>query len=184
MFEPLSHMDSELPDSMLANSVHNKADEEIYCNIINAGDEAITIKQGKELGQLLEVEAAQKEFETNVLKYVPLNLDNINSKAKRRFKLNETKFSKMLKPNGANLDEYLTCEDLIDHEIKMKVRKLKFNSNLSHFQKAQLLEVILKNRSAFQWNDKQLAQTKLAVHEIPGTQPQVSSQYHIPSVDR
>ena len=47
--------------------MHNKSYDEIYCNITNAGDEAIIIKQGKELGQLLEVEVAQKEFKKNVL---------------------------------------------------------------------------------------------------------------------
>jgi len=183
MFEPFKLLDESRPDSMLARSVHLRESNEIYCNIINAGDEPLTIKQGKELGQLREVEEAQKEFERNVIKYVPLNMANINARAEKRLKINESKLSKMPKP--PDLTSYLTCEDLIDHEIKMKVRQIKFNTNLNHYQKAQLLEVILRNKNAFQWDSTKLSQTKMAVHEVPTAKdcvPQVSSQYHIPSI--
>ena len=183
MFEPFKLMDESRPDSMLARSVHLRNSKEIYCNIINAGDEPLTIKQGKELGQLKEVEEAQKEFERNVIKYVPLNLNKLNERARTRLKVNESKLSKMPKP--PDLTSYLTCEDLIDHEIKMKVKQIKFNTNLNHYQKAQLLEVILRNKNAFQWDSNQLSQTKMAVHEVPTAKncvPQVSSQYHIPSI--
>jgi len=84
------------------------------------------------------------------------------------------------------LDEYLTTDDLIAHEVRNKLKAIKVNNNLSRIEKIQLLEVILNNMQAFQWTDKDLGGTKLAVHEVKtgDAQPVVLRQYQLPNAAR
>lgn len=182
LFEPINAIDLE-NELVIAKSFHINNEEIIYCNVMNTSDHDVTILNNKILGQLHEVELANERFEEEVKKYKPLNVTDIKSKAMQR----GSKLSKLKKPDNAidTFEPYLTTDDLIAHEIKQKLKNMKCNSNLSSIQKAELLEVILKNLDAFQWDDTKMGQTKLAVHRVPTTGPPVvQRQYVLPSIAR
>jgi len=149
--------------------------------VVNASDEAVTLKASTTIGELTEAQLANEQFDHEVKNYVPLNLKLVKKLAALNLQSNG-KFSQF-HTNKPCKQPQITTNDMIDHEIRTKVRKLNTGKKLNTTQREELFQVLLKNKSAFQWNE-QLGCTRLVEHSVPTgvNKPIVQHQYTIPNV--
>lgn len=79
LFEPNLNALENIPNCVIAKSIHSSnSGSELWCNVINAGDDPITIKKGQKLGTLCEAEeVANEEFEKKLASYKPLDFTKL-----------------------------------------------------------------------------------------------------------
>ena len=61
----------------MARSIHLKSTEQLFCNVINASDAKITLKENQALGNLSEIDIIDQTFDDDILHYVPLDTDKL-----------------------------------------------------------------------------------------------------------
>ncbi len=192
MLEPFNFVN--MPnDCVIAKSVHNN-DANIYCNVINAGDEPVIWEKDKVIGQGFEVDEEQmvaeelKKFNENIKNYVAPCMISFKQRANNRLHSfnSKTNASTVAPKDNVTLEQFITTNDIIKHEVRARLKELSINQNLSIDKKAMLAELIIKNMDCFQWNNEILGQSKLAVHEVNtgSNLPQVQRQYIIPHAAR
>jgi hypothetical protein len=74
LFEP------EIPlpvGCLVARSCHLKSTEQLYCNVLNASDQDITLKQDQLIGILSDCEMANNQFDRDVKEYIPLDVTRL-----------------------------------------------------------------------------------------------------------
>lgn len=180
LFEPSI---TNLNDALVAKSIHTADTVTVACEVKNAGDKDLFIKAGTVMGSGSEAEyASNKEFDLAVNNYKPLDLKALKLKAKTRSSTTKTNQSR---PVGSSMNDQrgISTEEIVDHEIKTQLKKIRLGTNLSDEQKAELTEVLIRNMDAFQWGDN-MGRTNLVSHSIPTglNDPIVQKQYPIPSV--
>ncbi len=206
LLEPIN-FSSELPGNcLIAKSLHKNDNEIIYCNVTNMGDDEFVLKTNNVVGEGCEVmdesngdeelvKAELENFNNEVKKYKVPCLKWFLEKVKHRvdaFYCNNTKVvnvgktcaSKPVPPGNVTVENFITIKDVLAHEVKAKLKELRLNQKLSIEQKACLVELILGNVDVFRWNDKEIGETKLAVHSVPTETKQppiVQRQYQIHS---
>ena len=186
LFEPNFKQESE---SFMAKSCYSAVSDNsgIYINVMNAGNENISIKKGTILGEITEVELAEQKFEESVLDFVPLDLKQLKQDAKqRRLDMNLNGNGKWSSLRGKNTDQFITTRDIAEHEYYLKLKTMKFGDLLNQAEKDQMLETLIKSASIFQFDKSQLTHTDLTVHSIPtgDNLPIQQKQYPIPSIAR
>jgi hypothetical protein len=62
---------------LVARSCHLKATEQLYCNVLNASDQDITLKQDQLIGILSDCEMANNQFDRDVKEYIPLDVTRL-----------------------------------------------------------------------------------------------------------
>ena len=78
----------------------------MYCNVLNAGKDEITLKAGETIGSLSEIEAANVKFDLDIENYKPLDLKELANSIK------STTIDKDLEPMISN-------DNLTKHERLM-----------------------------------------------------------------
>jgi uncharacterized cysteine cluster protein YcgN (CxxCxxCC family) len=176
MFEPIQPFPK---GCLVARSLNSKDSDNLYCNVINSSDEDIILKQNQEIGHLCEAEIAEEQFEDNVKRYVPLittKLIHFSGKKCSSKPVNEVEDGQ----------QEITTADIINHEMKHRLKQLQTGKSLSSEQRVLLLKRLEKNVDVFQWNPNEIGRTKLVEHKIPtgNAAPIQKRQYPIPSVAR
>ena len=59
---------------LIARSCQLRTADQLYCNIVNASDEAISLKQDQIVGNLCNIETANENFDKKVQDYVQLDV--------------------------------------------------------------------------------------------------------------
>ncbi len=186
LFEPFNFADNIPEGCMFAKSLNSNLNTDAaYVNVVNASDQPIELKKDVIVGQAYEVEESLKQFNEDIKRYEEPPKSYFEERALKRMnkiKIDPVRGAKIGSSKQMSPEEYLTADDLINHEIRNKLREIKINNNLSRLQQMQLFEVVLNNLDAFQWNEKDLGKTNLAVHGIPTGEhtPVVLRQYQIP----
>jgi hypothetical protein len=151
----------------------------MYCNVVNASDEVVTLKQNQVIGNLCNIESINEKFDQKVQEYVELDVGKLeNSTGKTCSSVPLT--LKTPKPPE------LTTQKIFQHQLKRDISKLKIGKHLTQIQRELLIKVLARNQSAFLWNAKEMGHTKLIEHVIPtgNSRPINTKQYPIPSVAR
>jgi len=157
--------------------------DHLFVNVLNCSEETIEIHSGSVLGIMSEVELANEKFEKDIKDYKPLVIEDIN----RLVRLSKEKERCIPKhystlSNNSNKNK-ISTRDMVDHELKVKLKKLNYGKNLSNDEKLAFIETIQKNEDCFQWNKGSLARCNLVTHRIPtgNADPIAQKQYPIPT---
>ena len=147
----------------MARSLHSSSDIISYCNVINSHDEPIMLKKGRSVGIMSEAEIIE-QFDDEVLNFTPLDLAHVKNCAPGEL------FDKDKTPKPPELD----------------LKRIHTGKQLSQAQREKLLEVVLHNHEAFQWDASQLSRTRMVEHSVPtGDHPPIKQRpYPIPSIAR
>ena len=183
-----------LNNAMIARSNHLNSNENLFCNVVNAGDVDLKIEANTKMGTVCEVELANERFEEAVSKFKPLDLNKLKSNARNRANA-EFKFESMSKsfnlPGNSGYSEPfhydsndITSSDIHHHQTNLFVKSILTGKTRTPEERAYILEVILENFDAFQWKGNDLGRTNLVVHDIPtgDHRPIVQKQFPLPSI--
>ena len=164
---------------LIARSCHAKTSDQLYCNIVNATDDVVIIKQNQLIGTLCNIEIEDKKFDEQVKNYVPLDVPRLLHFTGKTCSSVPVSYKKAKPPE-------LTEVDIKQYQIKRDIELLKMGKSLTQNQRELLSTVLLKNQAAFLWDSKQIGHTKLIEHTIPtgDNRPIQTKQYPIPSVAR
>ena len=164
---------------LIARSCQLRTADQLYCNIVNASDEAISLKQDQIVGNLCNIETANENFDKKVQDYVQLDV--------RKLVHNTGKTcSSVPIANKTPKPPELSTNDILQHQTRRDISVLKIGKHLTQIQRELLVKVLLRNQSAFLWNAKEIGHTDLIEHVIPtgNNRPIHTKQYPIPSVAR
>ena len=156
MLEPLRKHPSPI---LVARSVHTPSTG-FFCSVLNPTDEQVIIAANTELGRLSEAEEANVKFESDVLAYEPLVVNELKRRAEAPLAL--------------------------AHDVAERLASLRISDKLSESQRSQLQLLISQRISTFQWNKHETGRTKLVEHCIPtgNNAPIQQRQYPIPQIAR
>lgn len=190
LFEPDS---LGLNNGMMARSNHLNSNENLFCNLVNAGDVDLKIEANTKMGTVCEVELANERFEEAVSKFKPLDLNKLKSNAKNRanaeFQFGSVSKSLLTGNSGYSKPFHydsndITTADIQNHQINQLVKSILTGKTRTPEERAYMLEVIHENIEAFQWKGNDLGRTNLVEHDIPtgDHRPIVQKQFPLPSI--
>jgi len=169
---------SNFSESLIAKSLHDLNSDMLYCNVINAGDEDLTIRKDEKLGHLSSVDLANEIFEEEVKQYKKLDVNRLKQKV--LLKNQYTGYSKC-QNSKPSVDVDMSFElNVANRSIIDQINKIKMGPKLTINEQQLMREVIISNKDAFQWSKTDLGFTKLVEHHVyTSGGPVQSSQYPI-----
>ena len=121
LFEPLK----PFPDGCLvARSLHLHANNQLFCNIVNASDTDVVIKQNQALGHMTEADLVDEQFNRDVLTYVPLDLNKLQQSVIHTFTPTQSQDRK-IKP-FFELATWLKSTTTLTESVCVKLSSLNF----------------------------------------------------------
>jgi len=152
-----------LSEALVAKSLHDLSTTDLYCNVVNAGDEDLSISKGFKLGRLSSVEIANEEFDNNVRNFKKLNVNEL------KMGMIKSQFTGYSKMTNHNVDKNINNRfelDVVNKQILDLIKGMKMGPKLKNEEKLLLQEVIFRNKNAFQWNKEELGFTRLVEHHV------------------
>ncbi len=64
---------------LIARSCQLKTTDQMYCNVVNASDEVVTLKQNQVIGNLCNIESINEKFDQKVQEYVELDVGKLEN---------------------------------------------------------------------------------------------------------
>jgi hypothetical protein len=181
MFEPTCFSKGAIARSVYVNV---KKNDELFIQVMNLSDSKVEFKQNEQVGKLSEIELANKAFDDSISHYQELNLKKLNEAAISRKKFSQSNSKCEIK--RASIETGITTKQIQDNAINNLWKRCNIGTKLSQSEKELLVEVIIKNADAFQWDKSKnvLARCNLVKHSVPtgAHDPIVSKQYPIASI--
>ena len=127
---------------LISRSCQLRTADQLYCNIVNASDEAISLKQDQIVGNLCNIETANENFDKKVQDCVQLDV--------RKLVHNTGKTCSSV-PIANKTPKPLNYR-ILQHQTRRDISVLKIGKHLTQIQRELLVKVLLRNQSAFLWN--------------------------------
>jgi hypothetical protein len=109
--------------------------DQLFCNIVNASDEAVSLKQDQMIGNLCSIETVNENFDKKVQDYVQLDVQKLVSNTGKTC-------SSVPGANKTPKPPELSTHEILQHQTRRNISVLKIGKHLTHIQRELLVKVL------------------------------------------
>jgi hypothetical protein len=127
---------------LIARSCQLRTADQLFCNIVNASDEAVSLKKDQMIGNFSSIETVNENFDKKVQDYVQLDVQKLVHNTGKTC-------SSLPVANKSPKPPQLSTHDILKHQTRRDISMLKIGKHLTQIQRELLVKVLLRNQSAF-----------------------------------